>query len=81
VSSTTEIKIVVLEGCSPAGRLWFATWVEEVLPTGMSLRGLEKSDVRHGAASLAAGLDRSELFAMGLIGPPGLNGAAARLIG
>jgi len=71
MSLTPEIKMGVLLRRSPAGRQALATWVCEVVPSGMPLRGPDMSlDMRLLFVSIETPRsDGSESMDVGLSGP------------
>ena len=67
------MKMVVFLGRSPAGKQALVTWAQDVVPSGLSLRGPDMSlDMRLFTVSdETAGSDRSERLAVGLSDPLG----------
>ena len=67
------MKMGVLLERSPAGKQALVTWAWVVVPSGLSLRGLDMSlDMRLFTVSdEAGGSDESESMAVGLSGPLG----------
>ena len=72
-SRTTEIKIGLLLGRSPAGKLVLTTWALLVVKSGMSLRGPNMSldMLLLTLSGVTAVLDRSESMAVGFSEPLG----------
>jgi hypothetical protein len=74
------IKVGVLLGRCPAGKQVLATWAFEVVPSGLSLRGLDMSLDMHllSVSVETVGSDRSKSMAVALSGPLVCYGATGQ---